>query len=191
MRDDALGEMPYRAQGALLHALAVFQGGVRHLETHTGCMVDTTSSGHRALRKGRVSLPGQLYLVTATTDQRRPWFLDIEMARTACRASTAPGTWGDARLLCWVFMPDHWHGLVELGPRDDLARVMNRFKSVVSKHLRARKPDVRIWARGYHDHALRRDDDIRSVAHYIIANPLRAGLVERAGDYLYWNCIWL
>ncbi len=48
-----------------------------------------------------------------------------------------------------------------------------------------------VWSRAYHDRALRRDEDILAVARYIIANPLRAGLVQRVGDYPYWNATWL
>ncbi|MEQ7866160.1 transposase, partial [Xanthomonas sp. WHRI 8393] len=34
-------------------------------------------------------------------------------------------------------------------------------------------------------------DDLRLAARYLIANPLRAGLVERVGDYPFWDAIWL
>jgi len=68
---------------------------------------------------------------------------------------------------------------------------MNRFKSVTSKRLRQAEQTARIWARGFHDHALRRDEDIRAAARYIIANPLRAKLVGQTGDYPYWDCVWL
>ncbi|TAM33505.1 MAG: transposase [Rhodanobacter sp.] len=149
------------------------------------------SPGHQALRKGRTSIPGQIYLLTTVTVDRTPWFLDEELAKTTCRLIIQDRTWGDARLLCWILMPDHWHGLVELGERDDLALVMNRFKSLASKRLRQTGPHARIWEYGFHDHALRHDEDIRTTARYIIANPLRAGLAERVGDYPYWNCIWL
>ena len=44
---------------------------------------------------------------------------------------------------------------------------------------------------GYHDHALRQEEDLRAVARYIIANPVRAGLVERIGDYPHWDAAWL
>jgi putative transposase len=30
-----------------------------------------------------------------------------------------------------------------------------------------------------------------SIARYIVANPLRAGLVERLGDYPHWDAVWL
>jgi REP element-mobilizing transposase RayT len=87
-------------------------------------------------------------------------------------------------------MPDHWHGLVQLGPRDSLATVVGRFKAAVTRQLRCTDGGL-VWARGYHDRALRRDEDIKAVARYIVANPLRAGLADNVLDYPYWNCIWL
>lgn len=38
---------------------------------------------------------------------------------------------------------------------------------------------------------LAQGDDLRSVAGDLIANPLRAGLVERVGDSPFWDVIWL
>jgi REP element-mobilizing transposase RayT len=49
----------------------------------------------------------------------------------------------------------------------------------------------RIWQPGFHDHALRHDEDRLKVARYIIANPLRAGLVNSIGAYPHWDCEWL
>ena len=120
-----------------------------------------------------------------------PWFLNVEFARATCRLMIEPMAWGDARPLCWVLMPDHWHGLIELGERDDLSLIMNRFKSITSKHIRQMQPIPCIWSRSFHDHALRHDEDIYAAARYIIANPVRAKLVGRTGDYPYWNCAWL
>jgi len=48
-----------------------------------------------------------------------------------------------------------------------------------------------VWQPGFHDHALRKEEDVRAVARYVVANPLRAGLVQRIGDYPHWNAIWL
>jgi len=147
-------------------------------------------SGHRALRKGRCSLPGRIYLLTAVTAYRRPLFRDTEAARAFSQAMIEPRCWGDARLLCWVLMPDHWHGLVRLGTSDSLSVVMNRFKTVTAKHLRCTQVGL-VWDRGYHDRALRQEEDIRAVARYMVGNPLRTGLVGNVLDYPYWNCIWL
>jgi putative transposase len=97
---------------------------------------------------------------------------------------------GDARLLCWVLMPDHWHGLIELGTRDNLSLVMNRLKAITTKRLRHlhRGP---VWDRGFHDRALRCEDDLTATARYIVGNPLRAGLIAHVLDYPYWDCVWL
>lgn len=87
-------------------------------------------------------------------------------------------------------MPDHWHGLVQLGVNDSLSVVMNRFKASTTKRLGCTQPNL-VWGRGYHDRALGQEEDIRVVARYIVGNPVRAGLVNNVRDYPYWNCIWL
>jgi REP element-mobilizing transposase RayT len=48
-----------------------------------------------------------------------------------------------------------------------------------------------IWQPGFHDHALRHDDDVAEIARYIVANPLRAGLVARLGDDSHWDAVWV
>jgi putative transposase len=48
-----------------------------------------------------------------------------------------------------------------------------------------------LWQRAYYDRAARKDEDIREIARYIIANPLRAGLAQNIGDYPHWDCIWM
>lgn len=48
-----------------------------------------------------------------------------------------------------------------------------------------------LWQDGYHDHALRKEEDLQQVARYIVANPLRAKLVADIGDYPLWDAIWL
>jgi hypothetical protein len=49
----------------------------------------------------------------------------------------------------------------------------------------------RIWQAGYFDHAIRNEKHLRSVARYIVANPLRAGLVDEVAQYPHWDAIWL
>jgi len=59
------------------------------------------------------------------------------------------------------------------------------------KAVTAHRIGRRIWQDGFHDHALRQEEDLAEVARYIVANPLRAGLVERVGDYSHWDAVWL
>jgi REP element-mobilizing transposase RayT len=88
-------------------------------------------------------------------------------------------------------MPDHVHLLVQLGEAG-LEQVVRRLKARSALQLnQAIGRSGRFWAPGFHDHALRREEDLKSVARYIVGNPLRARLVERVGDYPYWNATWL
>jgi len=38
---------------------------------------------------------------------------------------------------------------------------------------------------------MRKEEDLQALARYIVANPLRAGLVKRVGDYPHWDAMWL
>ena len=75
---------------------------------------------HIALRKGRNSIAGQIYLVTFTTNRRQPLFSEWGVAADAARLMTETGNWQGSHLLAWVLMPDHWHGLMQLGESETL-----------------------------------------------------------------------
>lgn len=146
---------------------------------------------HR-LRIGRHSTSGGIYLVTFTTIGREPLFGDFAIASETARELSGASTWPDARLLAWVLMPDHWHGLVELGSREPLARCVARVKSATTRCVnRSRGSRGSIWSDGYHDRGLRRDEDLVAYARYIVMNPLRAGIARRVGNYPFWDAIWL
>ena len=148
--------------------------------------------GHARLRVGRRSLDGQVYLISFTTAGRQPHFIDWAMAAAASRALTASPQWQRSRLLAWVLMPDHWHGLVELGGFDSLPACVGRVKGRSARLLRQAHPEVdTVWAPAYHDRALRADEQLVDAARYVVMNPVRAGLVRRVGDYPYWDAVWL
>ena len=89
-------------------------------------------------------------------------------------------------------MPDHAHWLLQLGDTEPLRRVVARLKTVSAERVNACSRRMgAVWSRAYHDRALRADEDMAAVARYIVANPLRAGLGRRVGEYPYWNAIWL
>jgi REP element-mobilizing transposase RayT len=82
-------------------------------------------------------------------------------------------------------MPDHVHLLVEgTTESSDLRRFVKLAKqrSGAQYALRHR---CALWQEGYHDRVLRAEDDTRVMARYILANPVRAGLVEHPKDYAF------
>lgn len=156
------------------------------------CPAREDHQGHRALRKGRASVPNGVYLVTTTTLERRKLFTDFAVGCAAARCFEDADLLGDARMLAWVLMPDHAHWLLQLGERDPLKRIVNRLKSASARHAnRVRGASGAIWAKAFHDHGLRGEEDLRDTARYVVSNPLRAGMVNRIGDYPFWNAVWL
>jgi putative transposase len=137
------------------------------------------------LRKGRLSETERIYHITTTTFQRRPLFSQFTEARIVIDAIRSEEENGQAATLAYVLMPDHLHWLMQLNS-GALSDVVGRVKSITAHRI-----GRQVWQRGFYDHALRSDEDVMSVARYIIANPVRAGLVDRVGDYPYWDAIWL
>lgn len=139
---------------------------------------------HR-LRLGRISESGRFYLLTTVTSQRQPVFSEMHAARALIRILAQQHAMGKIASYAFVVMPDHLHWLVQL-QEDRLDTLMHRVKSISARQIRPLR-----WQAGYHDHAVRGEEDLKRVARYIIANPLRAGLVENVGDYPHWDAIWL
>nr|WP_314641372.1 transposase [uncultured Pseudomonas sp.] len=145
---------------------------------------------HR-LRTGRYSEPGQIYLLTAVVLNRQPLFHDFKSGRLVVDALKTAEQEGFATSLAWGVMPDHFHWLIEL-QNIQLPSLMARTKSRIAVTLnRSAGRQGPVWQHGYHDRAIRKEEDLQAVARYIVANPLRAGLVERVGDYPLWDAIWL
>ena len=136
-------------------------------------------------------MPHAAYLVTAVTSGRVRVFDNFDRGCIAARALSTALAESDAELLAWVLMPDHMHLLLQLGERESLAKAVQRIKGRIAFEL-ARTVGLReVWQSGYHDHALRAEESIAGVARYLVANPLRAGLVASVGEWPFWDCAWL
>ncbi|MCK9502650.1 MAG: transposase [Porticoccaceae bacterium] len=140
------------------------------------------------LRKGRVSQSGQIYLITMVCWRRLPYFKDLIAGR--CFVQALISVQGFAETLCYVVMPDHVHWLMQLTADGELSVSVQKVKSLTTKAIKS-KGAFPVWQKGYHDHALRAEEDIVDVARYVVANPLRAGLVKSIRDYSLWDACWL
>jgi REP element-mobilizing transposase RayT len=143
------------------------------------------------LRRGRLSEPGRTYLLTTITHERRPIFTDLQAARALINVLRDRHQLGSVTSLAFVIMPDHLHWLIEL-QNLQLAKLMQTIKGHSARAINTihGTSGERIWQVGYHDHTLRDDEEVKSVVRYIVANPLRAGLVERIEEYPFWDAIW-
>ena len=152
-------------------------------------MSDSPAS-HR-LRTGRDAEPNRIYLLTTNTLGREPVFADYALGRLVVHQFRQAQSLGLANSLAWVVMPDHFHWLVEL-EKCSLSSLMRQTKSLTTREVNLSSArHGPLWQQGYHDRALRRDEDLVKMARYVVANPLRAGLVERLGNYPLWDAIWV
>jgi len=146
---------------------------------------------NRNLRKGRHSESSQIYLLTTVVHKRDPVFRDWRLGRLVVAELKRAEEQNLVLSLAWVVMPDHLHWLIELR-QSSLAKVMQQVKArsaiAVNKALQT---ESRLWQRGYHDTAVRHEHELKKLARYIVANPLRAGLVKQVGEYPLWDAIWI
>ena len=89
----------------------------------------------------------------------------------------ARGTWY-AHL--GLIMPDHVHLVLRFPDLDKRVQtITSKWKEWTAKAL---KID---WQRDFFEHRLRKDENLRQKADYILANPIRAGLVDKVDDWPY------
>ena len=113
----------------------------------------------RNLRKGRYSEENRIYLITTVTEDRIKVFEGLVAARIVINTLKEEQIRENADTLAFVLMPDHLHWLMQLRERSSLSKVVARVKSV-SAHRLGRK----IWQAGFHDHALRKEEDMQGIA---------------------------
>lgn len=145
------------------------------------------------LRKGRYSERQRAYFVTTVLAEREQrYFADFSCARCVVAEMRALHDDETVSSLAWVVMPEHVHWLFQLGERMELSAAIKRFKACSARRVNDYlNRQGALWQKAFYDHALRKDEDIRGVARYIVANLLRAGLAENIGDYPLWDAIWL
>lgn len=144
------------------------------------------------LRKGRQSAAHRIYLCTTIVRERRPAFSDWRTGRLLVDALRWHDTTAATRTIAFVVMPDHLHWLLELRGSASLSQIMASVKKRSARTINARAGLTgQFWQPGYHDHAVRREEDLRALAYYVIRNPVRAGLVRSIRDYPLWDAMWL
>jgi REP element-mobilizing transposase RayT len=135
---------------------------------------------------------GPACVLTLHTLFRRPLFRDPHAARAVAQLHVRAMPWRRSCWLAWVLMPDHWQGLVVLGPGDAVPMLAGRFKGMTTRAVDPRHlVNGWLWSRGCDERVLAVDEPLADAARNLVTAPRRAGLVERIGDYPYWDAAWL
>jgi REP element-mobilizing transposase RayT len=132
------------------------------------------------------------HLAPHWVDKNSPWFITLCCASRVGNQLSLPRVHeviretfrhresiGQLKVLCYVLMPDHAHLIATFNSRVGMEKVI-----VAIKRLIAAKAGVR-WQKGFFDHRLRSDFQLRQVAHYVRMNPVRKGLAENPQSWPY------
>jgi len=123
------------------------------------------------------------YFVTFCTFDRRDVLSDVVTAQSVLSQFRRTSRRNKFAILAYCLMPNHVHLLVEgRTARSDLRGYIKALKQSSGQRYaaHAKRP---LWQEGYYDRVLRPDDDVTTVARYIVDNPVRAGLARAAADY--------
>jgi len=148
--------------------------------------------GTKELRKGRFSGRNQIYHISTVTADREPVFETLRFARIVIQSMRREDDAGHTETLAFVLMPDHLHWLLQLRSDRSLSGCANTVKSFATRTINGISGrQVRLWQLVFYDSAIRREEDLVSIARYIVANPIRAGIVKSVGEYPHWDASWL
>ena len=141
--------------------------------------------GRRPPRLGRIFATSPVYFVTFCTHERQR-FLAKDEVHTAfvLFAKRAEETYNVA-VGRYVIMPDHVHLFVRGDCNFRLGPWIGALKQALAKSATLSRAKGQIWEEGFFDHVLRSNESYSQKWNYVRENPVRAGLVKSAADWLY------
>jgi putative transposase len=82
-------------------------------------------------------------------------------------------------------MPDHLHIVVEGQSEDSDCKAFIKSAKQYSGYYYSQEHRRRLWDRYGHERIIRDDQELAMTVRYIVANPVRAGLVNHPSGYFW------
>lgn len=125
------------------------------------------------LTKGRYSAHDMEYHVTAITHTRTAFFLDPNIANSFCQTLQSLIAEQHLSTLCWVLMPDHFHLLLRIQEKQNLAATVQLIKGRSARSCnRVMQRLGKLWQRGFYEHTLRKEEDRLAIAKLYRRKPI-------------------
>jgi putative transposase len=123
------------------------------------------------------------YSLTLCTFRRRPYFTNPDLVGHVSAQVLRIFAMSGFDIPAYCFMPDHSHFLVRgLSEHAHLPPVVRQAKQSTGTRF-SRRWSGRLWQEGYYERVLRGDESVETVARYIEANPVRAGLAKTVTEW--------
>jgi putative transposase len=128
--------------------------------------------------------PDHAYFVTICSRYNTAPFTDVRLAGEVAASLDWLRAHRGLLLYGWCLMPDHLHLLLRPSDRQrHLGALMGAFKSFTTRQSCGLGYRGSLWQARFYDHIVRRSEDGKRIAAYILGNPVRKGLVETVDAY--------
>ena len=125
----------------------------------------------------------QAYFLTFCTHERRPLFTNPEAVSLVGMQFLRAAGERQFEMTAYCFMPDHVHMLVHgLDDSSDCKGFIKSAKQYSGFHFK-RCHLQQLWQRYGFERVMRDEGEVAFTVGYIVANPVRAGLVEHPSNY--------
>ncbi len=134
---------------------------------------------------------GATFSLTLATTERQRFFLSEEVVTLCLRELRIATARYSAAVYAYCFMPDHLHLLVAVPEGVSLVNFVRHFKQLTAHRFRrlAGHDSRTLWQPRFYDHALRKEEELETVAAHIWGNPVRADLVSDLENYPHWGSL--
>ena len=134
----------------------------------------------------RYYTPDQVVFITQVVNHRRPVFQNSEMMFLLKEIFHNVKEIHPYKMLAYVFLPDHFHVLIQPTGDSNFSQIMHSFKrnfTVVYKRSINFHGDLHFWQKRFWDHVIRNEKDLENHLHYIHYNPIKHGYVSELEDW--------
>jgi putative transposase len=128
-------------------------------------------------------LGGHRYSLTFVTDARRPVFVESGALDLVLSQILQAATEKRFAVIAYCFMPDHLHMVLGGEDAESDCKTLIKAAKQYSGYYFSQAYRFRLWERYGHDRVIRDEQELAMTIRYLVANPVRAGLVKHPRDY--------
>ena len=125
------------------------------------------------------------YFLTFCTDQRRRLFVDescVTLVRTQILRAAREKRF---EISAYCFMPDHVHLIASGCDESSDVKAFIKLSKQYSGYYFFKQRGERLWQRYGYERVVRDEAELALAIGYVVANPVRAGLVTHPAEYRY------
>jgi putative transposase len=138
----------------------------------------------------RTSLPDGYFHVTARGVERRPIYLDADDYQSFLGLFAATVRRQSWNVYAFCLMPNHYHAVLEAA-REALSEGIQWLDGVYAQDFNARYGRWgHLFGARFASGVIETEEHLYTASRYVLANPVRAGLVERAEEWPWSDSRW-